>query len=109
MPATLTDYTQQAQDQTLKVIRDSQEGVVEAVKAWASAIEKAVPAVPEVPGLPLAEEFPTPEEIVETSFGFAEQLLHAQRQFVESVLAAAAPVLDTSAPTERKKSAAKSA
>ena len=30
MPATLTDYTQQAQEQTLKVVRDSQEGMVEA-------------------------------------------------------------------------------
>ena len=76
MPATLTDYTQQAQEQTLKVIRDSQEGVVEAVRAWASAIEKAVPAGPEIPALPLADEFPSAKEIVETSFGFAEQLLH---------------------------------
>jgi hypothetical protein len=109
MPTTLTEYTQQAQEQTLKVIRDSQEGVVEAVRAWASALEKAVPAVPEVPSLPLAEEFPSPGEIIETSFGFAEQLLHAQREFVESVLAAAAPVLDTNAPTEQKKPAAKSA
>jgi hypothetical protein len=108
MPATLTDYTQQAQEQTLKVIRDSQEGVVEAVKAWASAIEKAVPTVPEVPALPLAEELPSPKEIIETSFGFAEQLLHAQREFVESVLAAA-PVLDTSASTAPKKPTAKSA
>lgn len=109
MSATLTDYTQQAQEQTLKVIRDSQEGVVEAVKAWASALEKAVPEVPALQGLPLADEFPTPKEIVETSFGFAEQLLRAQREFVESVLSAAAPVLDTSASNGSKKPAAKSA
>jgi len=109
MPATLTDYTQQAQEQTLKVIRDSQEGMVEAVRAWARAIEKAAPAVPEIPALPLADEFPSPKEIVETSFGFAEQLLQAQRQFVGSVLTAAAPVLDASTSTEQKKPAAKSA
>ena len=109
MPATLTDYTQQAQEQTLKVIRDSQEGVVEAVRAWASAIEKAVPAVPEIPSLPLADGFPSTKEIVESSFGFAEQLLHAQREFVESVLTAAAPVLDASASTGKTKPAAKSA
>ena len=108
MPATLTDYTQQAQEQTLKLIRDSQEGVVEAVRAWATAIEKAVPAVPELPALPLADEFPSPKEIVDTSFGFAEQLLQAQRQFVENVLTAAAPVLDASTSTEQKP-AAKSA
>ncbi len=108
MPATLTDYTQQAQEQTLKVIRDSQEGMVEAVRAWATAIEKAAPAVPEIPALPLADEFPSPKEIVETSFGFAEQLLKAQRQFVGNVLTAAAPVLDATS-TEQKKPAAKSA
>ncbi len=106
MPTTLTEYTHQAQEQTLKVIRDSQEGVVEAVRAWASALEKAVP---DVPALPLADEFPSPKEIVQTSFGFAEQLLHAQREFVESVLAAASPVLDASASSEHKKPAAKSA
>ena len=110
MPATLTDYTQQAQEQTLKAIRDSQEGVVEAVRHWASAIEKAVPTGgPELPALPLADEFPSPKEILETSFGFAEQLLHTQLQFVESVLSAAAPVLDASTSTAQKKPAAKSA
>jgi hypothetical protein len=109
MPATLTDYTQQAQEQTLKVIRDSQEGMVEAVRAWASVIEKVAPAVPELPALPLADEFPSPKEIVETSFGFAEQLLEAQRQFLGNVLTAAAPVLDASTSTEQKKPAAKSA
>ena len=110
MPATLTDYTQQAQEQTLKVIRDSQEGVVEAVRAWASAHREGRPdRHPEIPALPLADEFPSAKEIVETSFGFAEQLLHTQREFVESVLTAAAPVLDASAATEQKKPAAKSA
>ena len=109
MTATFTDYTQQTQEQTLKVIRDSQEGMVEAVRAWAKAIEKVAPAAPEIPALPLADELPSPKEIVETSFGFAEQLLQAQRQFVGSVLTAAAPVLDVSTSTEQKKPAAKSA
>jgi hypothetical protein len=109
MPATLTDYTQQAQEQTLKLIRDSQEGMVEAVRAWASAIEKVTPAVPELPALPLADELPSPKEIVETSFGFAEQLLEAQRQVVGHVQTAAAPVHAASTSTEQKKPAAKSA
>jgi len=105
MSTTYADYTQQAQEQTLKLIRDSQEGVVEAVRAWATALEKAVP---EIPSPPLSEEFPTAREIVETSFAFAEQLLHAQKEFVESVFVAAAPVLDGgSAPA--KKAASKSA
>ena len=105
MSTTLSDYTQQAQEQTLKLIRDSQEGVVEAVRAWATALEKAVP---EIPTPPVSDEFPTAREIVQTSFGFAEQLLHAQKEFVESVLVAAAPVIDGGA-TPAPKSASKSA
>jgi hypothetical protein len=57
---------------------------------------------------PAARRVPTPRRS-SRRLRFAEQLLHAQRQFVERVLAAAAPVLDTSASTEPKKSAAKSA
>lgn len=91
MSTTYADYTQQAQEQTLKLIRDSQEGVVEAVRTWATTVEKAVPEIP-VP--PVYDEFPTARELVQTSFAFAEQLLHAQKEFVESVLVAAAPVID---------------
>jgi len=101
MSTTYADYTQQAQEQTLKLIRDSQEGVVEAVRAWATALEKAVP---EIPASPLYDELPSPREIVLTSFGFAEQLLHAQKEFVESVLVAAAPVIEGQAPKKASKS-----
>ena len=94
MATTYAEYTQQAQEQTLKLIRESQDAVVEGVKTWATAFEKAVPTVP---ALPFAEAFPTPQEIVQTSFGFAEQLLKVQREFVDSVLAAAAPVLERTA------------
>jgi hypothetical protein len=91
MATTYAEYTEQAQEQTLKLIRDSQEAVVEGVKTWAAAVEKAVP---EIPALPLSDAFPTPQEVVQTSFAFAEQLLKAQREFIESVLSAASPVLD---------------
>jgi hypothetical protein len=103
MPATATEYTQAAQEQTLKAIRQSQQAVVEAVRTWASAIEKAVP---ETPALPFAEQLPSPREVVQTSFEFAEQLLKTQREFAESVLAAAAPVLEPKAPAKPKSPAA---
>jgi hypothetical protein len=88
MPTTPTDYVQSAQEQTLKTIRDGQQAVVEAVRTWAETVERIVPAVP---SLPFAEQMPTPQEIVQTSFDFAEQLLKAQRDFAENLLAAAAP------------------
>ena len=93
MPTTVTDYAQTAQEQTLKTISQSQQAIVEAVKAWANAVEKTIP---DVPTLPYADELPQPKEIVQTSFAFADQLLKLQQQFVESIVEAASPVLGKS-------------
>lgn len=95
MPTTITEYTQAAQEQTLNAVRQGQEAIVEAVRTWAKAVESTIP---EAPAVPYAEEIPSAKEIVETSFGFAEQLLKAQREFAEKVLAAAGPVLEKSEP-----------
>ena len=98
MSTTASEFAQTAQEQTLSAIKQSQQAVVEAVRAWAQAVEKAVP---ETPALPFAIELPSPQQIVQTSFDFAEQLLKAQREFTENLLAAAAPVLDKSQPAEQ--------
>jgi hypothetical protein len=90
MPTTPTEYVQTAQEQTLKSIRDGQQAVVEAVRTWAESVERIVPTTPT---LPFSEQQPTPQEIVQTSFDFAEQLLKAQREFAENLLAAASPVI----------------
>ena len=100
MSTTATEFAQVAQEQTLNTIRQSQEAIVEAVRAWAQAVEKAVP---DTPALPFANELPTPQQIVQTSFDFTEQLLKAQREFTENLLAASAPVLDAK-PAKPKKS-----
>jgi hypothetical protein len=100
MPTTATDYTQTAQEQTLKTVRQGQQVIVEAIRAWANAMEKAVP---ESPVIPYSDELPKPQEIIKTSFGFAEQLLKAQKEFAESVLDAASPVLGKPATTASTK------
>jgi len=92
--AAKSEPIQAAQEQTLKAIRETQQGIVEAVRIWAETVEKTVPAVPAVP---FADEIPSPQEIVHTSFEFAEQLLKAQREFTENVLDAASPVIDKKA------------
>jgi hypothetical protein len=95
MSTNVSEFAQQAQEQTLNAIRQSQQAVVEAVQAWAHAVERAVP---ETPSLPYAEELPTAKELINTSFDFAEQLLKAQRDFAEKLVAAAAPVIDKTQP-----------
>ena len=97
MSTTVSEFAQQAQEQTLNTIRQSQQAVVEAVQAWAHAVERAVP---ETPSLPCAEELPTPQQVIQTSFDFAEQLLKAQREFAENLIAAAAPVIDKAQPQD---------
>jgi hypothetical protein len=99
MPTTATDYAQTAQEQTLKTVRQGQQAILEAVKAWSNAFEKAIP---ELPVLPYSDELPSAREIVQTNFQFAEQLLTAQREFAEGILDAAAPVLGKPAPTTKK-------
>jgi hypothetical protein len=100
MSTTLTDYTQAAQEQTLKAISQSQQVVVESVRTWASTVEKAIP---ETPAVPFAAELPSPQELVKSSFAFAEQLLKVQREFAENLVAAAKPVLEPKASAAPKK------
>ena len=91
MTATVTELTQTVQEQTLAAVRQGQQAIVESVRVWAAAAEAAVPAAPAVP---FAAELPTPHELLSTSLGFAQQLLDTQREFVEGLLDATAPVLD---------------
>ena len=88
MATSTAEYVQSAQEAALKTLRDSQQAIIDAVGAWAEAVERISPPTP---SLPLADQLPSPKELMETSFDFAEQLLKAQREFAESVLAAAEP------------------
>lgn len=88
----VTELTQTAQEQTLAAVKQSQQIIVESVRSWAQAVEKAVP---DAPAIPFAAELPSPEEVVKSSFSFAEQLLRVQREFAEQIVAAASPVLKT--------------
>jgi len=92
--STPTDFAQNAQEQTLKSIRQSQQTVVEAVRTWVTAVEKTVPETPALPALPFIDELPSPKEIVKSSFEFAEQLLQSQREFAENLVAAIATVFE---------------
>ena len=94
MPTTVNDYAQTAQEQTLKTVLQGQQAIIEGVRAWAKAVEKSIP---ETPAIPYADGLPTPQEIVQNGFEFAEQLLKTQRQFAEGVLDAASPVIVRSA------------
>ena len=80
---------QQVQDDILKTVQTSQEAVLDAIKAWADAVQSITPKLPAV-NPPFADKLPRPEEVVANAYDFAEQLLASQRKFAEDVLKATA-------------------
>jgi len=82
---------QDVQDELLKVIRTSQETVVEAVKTWVDTVKAVTPKIPAAQ-LPLVDKLPKPQDIVTSAYDFAEKLLSGQRQFAQELLQATAPL-----------------
>ena len=97
MSTPFTETAKASQDQILKTVKQSQQAVVEAVAAWAKAVESIVPPAPPIPA---ADELPKPDALIDNAFDFASKLLDAQHKFARSVLKAAAPVLDKETPTD---------
>jgi hypothetical protein len=83
-----------AQAQFLSTVRQGQSAVVEGVRTWVEAVAKVAPPAPlaGLPGLPdaaLPDGMPTPAALVASTFDFAEELLAAQREFVQDLVAGA--------------------
>jgi hypothetical protein len=78
------------QDEILKLIRASQDAVVDALQAWTATVQSVTPDFPKV-NLPYADRLPKPETLVNETYDFAAQLLSAQRKFANDVLQVAAP------------------
>jgi hypothetical protein len=100
MSTNINEVARASEEQILATVRQSQEAVVEAVAAWAKAVESLIPSLPPVPG---AEELPKPQAVIENAFDFAQKLLDAQRDFSRNLLAAAAPVIEKSPTTTQSK------
>jgi hypothetical protein len=96
MSTTVNEVARASQEQILATVKQSQEAVVEAVAAWAKAVEGLTPSLPAIPG---AEELPKPQAVVENAFDFAQKLLDAQRDFSRKLISAASPVIEKSATT----------
>jgi hypothetical protein len=80
------------QDEILKLIRTSQDTVVDALQAWTATVQSVTPAFPKV-NLPYVDQLPKPETLVNGACDFAEQLLSAQRKFANDVLQVTAPLI----------------
>jgi hypothetical protein len=79
------------QDEILKLIRTSQDAVVDALQAWTATVQSVTPDFPKA-NLPYADRLPKPETLVNGAYDFAEQLLSAQRKFANDILQVTAPL-----------------
>jgi hypothetical protein len=98
-----TTIGKEMQGQVLETIRQSQEAVTNAIRAWADVVHSVTPSLP-IPSVPLADKMPKPGDLLANAYDFAEQLLAAQRKFAEDVLQAVAPALaasEESGPAEK--------
>ncbi len=93
--------TQELQDQFLSTVRKGQEIALEAIKTMVDTIQNVTPKVPSV-DLPFADKLPKPQEVVASSYDFAEQLLASQRKFADEVVKATAALLPGNANGESK-------
>jgi len=102
---TTSTTTQELQGEVLKTVRKGQEFVVDAIQAWADAVQAIKPPLPDV-NVPFAGKLPQPGDIVAGTYDFIEQLLAAQRKFAEDVLAVTAPLYTSEHATTAKKTTA---
>ena len=102
---TTSTTTQELQGEVLKTVRKGQEFVVDAIQAWADAVQAIRPPLPDV-NVPFAGKLPQPGDIVAGTYDFIEQLLAAQRKFAEDVLAVTAPLYTSEHATTAKKTTA---
>lgn len=82
--------TENAQNQTLDFVRQSQDAFVEAMQVWSDSLNRLVGTAQDRTAS--ANELPKPEEVLDQVFDFAESLLSAQREFAHNVVRTASGV-----------------
>ncbi len=92
-----TTATQELQDSFLSAIRTSQDITLQAIKVWVDTAEYFTPKV-SYAHLPFARLLPKPDDIVSSTFDFAEQMLANQRRFADDVLKVTSQLLPDEAP-----------
>jgi hypothetical protein len=90
----MTSSSQTPQEQYLDALRQGQDTFVKAIQLWSDSVEKTLSGTAST-----ARDVPTPEEVVDNVFGFAEQLLAAQRDFAKRLLRATAPAVQAAQST----------
>ena len=65
---------------------------LDALKALVDTVQNITPKIPSI-NVPFADQLPKPQDVVASSYDFAEQLLTSQRKFADEVVKATAALL----------------
>ena len=90
--ASTSTVTQDLQDQFLSTVRKGQEMTLDALKTLVDTVQNITPKIPSI-NVPFADQLPKPQDVVASSYDFAEQLLTSQRKFADEVVKATAALL----------------
>lgn len=85
------------QDQFTQVAREGQEAITTAMRTWTENVESMMGS-----GTPAQSGLPSPQQVLDNVFDFAEQLLASQREFATRVLAAGMEANDAATSKARE-------
>jgi hypothetical protein len=93
MPTKTADATSVLTDAFVTTLKQSQELATASFNAWVDLAGKtfSMPSMPSFDAVPFAEVVPDPREVIEVSFGFAEELLATQKELAVKFVDAVAP------------------
>jgi hypothetical protein len=90
MPTKTADPTTVFTDAVIAGVKQGQEVAFSGISLWMEYAGKAF-SLPELEALPFVDQLPNPKSLVESSFGFAEELLGTQKDFALKVVDAMTP------------------
>ena len=90
MPTKTADPTTVFTDAVIAGVKQGQEVAFSGISLWMDLAGKAF-TMPELDAIPFVDQLPNPKTLVESSFGFAEELLTTQKDFALKVVDAVTP------------------
>jgi hypothetical protein len=90
MATKTADPTAVFTDAVIAGVKQSQEMAYTGITTWMDFAGKAF-TMPEMESLPFVDQLPDPKAVVESGFGFAEDLLTTQKDFALKVVEAMTP------------------
>jgi hypothetical protein len=94
MASKTADPTAVFTDAVIAGVKQGQEVAFNGITMWMEFAGKAF-TLPELDSVPFVDQLPDPKAVVESSFGFAEDLLGTQKDFVLKVVEVVTPAKKT--------------